>query len=60
MVVVKLVWYQIYIEYIQESNSYILKGNMSINSNEDTFKYNVEARKSKDGYYKVSLRYQCL
>lgn len=25
MVVVKLVWYQIYIEYIQESNSYILR-----------------------------------
>ena len=28
---------------------------MSILSNEDTFTYSVEANKSKDGYYKVSL-----
>ncbi len=40
---------------IEKNDSYILKGNMSIISNEDTFNYNVEASKSKDGYYKVSL-----
>ena len=40
---------------ITKSNSYILKGNMSIVSNEDTFNYNVEASKSKDDYYKVRL-----
>ncbi len=40
---------------IEKTDSYILKGNMSIMSNEDTFNYNVEASKSKDGYYKVSL-----
>ena len=40
---------------IEKTNSYILKGNMSIISNEDTFNYNVEASKSKDDYYKVSL-----
>ena len=40
---------------IDKTDSYILKGNMSIISNEDTFNYNVEASKSKDGYYKVSL-----
>ena len=40
---------------IEKNDSYILKGNMSIVSNEDTFVYNVEASKSKDDYYKVSL-----
>lgn len=40
---------------IEKNDSYILKGNMSIISNEDTFNYNVEASKSKDDYYKVSL-----
>ena len=40
---------------ITKNNSYILKGNMSIVSNEDTFIYSVEASKSKDGFYKVSL-----
>ena len=40
---------------IEKNNAYILKGNMSIISNEDTFNYNVEASKSKDDYYKVSL-----
>ena len=40
---------------IEKSSSYVLKGNMSINSNEDTFNYSVEASKSKEGYYKVSL-----
>jgi len=40
---------------ITKSNSYLLKGTMSIVSNEDTFTYMVEASKSKDDYYKVSL-----
>ena len=40
---------------IEKNDSYILKSNMSIISNEDTFNYNVEASKSKDDYYKVSL-----
>ncbi len=40
---------------IEKADNYILKGNMSIVSNEDTFTYKVEASKSKDGYYKVSL-----
>lgn len=40
---------------IEKNDAYILKGNMSILSNEDTFNYSVEASKSKDGYYKVSL-----
>ena len=42
-------------EKIQKNNSYILKGTMSIVSNEDTFTYSVTASKSKDDYYKVSL-----
>ena len=40
---------------IEKTDNYILKGNMSIVSNEDTFTYKVEASKSKEGYYKVSL-----
>lgn len=40
---------------IEKNDAYILKGNMAILSNEDTFNYSVEASKSKDGYYKVSL-----
>ena len=40
---------------IEKTDSYILKGNMAIISNEDTFNYSVEASKSKDEYYKVSL-----
>lgn len=40
---------------IEKADNYILKGNMSIVSNEDTFTYKVEASKSKEGYYKVSL-----
>ena len=35
-------------EKIEKNNSYILKGTMSIVSNEDTFTYNVTAAKSKD------------
>lgn len=40
---------------IEKADNYILRGNMSIVSNEDTFTYKVEASKSKEGYYKVSL-----
>ena len=40
---------------ILKNNSYILKGTMSIISNEDTFTYSVEASKSKEDYYKVNL-----
>lgn len=40
---------------IEKSDNYILKGNMDIVSNEDTYSYIVEASKNKDGYYKVSL-----
>ena len=40
---------------ITKNNSYILKGTMTILSNEDTFTYNVTASKSKEDYYKVSL-----
>jgi len=40
---------------IEKTNSYTLKGTMSIMSNEDTFTYDVIASKSKDDYYKISL-----
>ena len=40
---------------IENSGSYKISGNMEIVSNEDTFKYKIEASKSKDGYYKVNL-----
>ena len=40
---------------IDKIASYKLSGNMDIVSNEDTFSYKVEASKSKNGYYKVSL-----
>ena len=40
---------------IEKLDSYTLKGTMTINSNEDTFTYSVDASKSKDGFYKVSL-----
>ena len=40
---------------IEKNNSYTLKGTMTILSNEDTFSYDVEASKSKDDYYKISL-----
>ena len=40
---------------IEKADNYILRGNMSIVSNEDTFTYKVETSKSKEGYYKVSL-----
>ena len=44
-----------FIKKLENNDSYSLKGTMSITSNEDTFTYNVESNKSKDGYYKVSL-----
>lgn len=44
-----------FINKIDKVDSYVLKGNMEIISNEDTFKYDVVASKSKDGFYKVSL-----
>ena len=44
-----------FVKKLENVNSYNLKGTMSIVSNEDTFTYNVEASKSKEGYYKVSL-----
>ncbi len=44
-----------FIKKLESTDRYTLKGTMSILSNEDTFTYNVEANKSKDGYYKVSL-----
>ena len=44
-----------FIKKLENNKSYSLKGIMSIMSNEDTFTYNVDANKSKDGYYKVSL-----
>ena len=44
-----------FVKKLENIDSYNLKGTMSIVSNEDTFTYNVDASKSKDGYYKVSL-----
>ena len=44
-----------FINKIDKSDSYKINGTMDIISNEDTFSYKVEASKSKDGYYKVSL-----
>jgi len=44
-----------FVKKLENTDRYILKGTMNIVSNEDTFTYNVEASKSKDGYYKVNL-----
>ena len=44
-----------FVNKLENVKSYNLKGIMSIISNEDTFTYDVDASKSKDGYYKVSL-----
>lgn len=44
-----------FVKKIEKNDSYKLIGTMDIVSNEDTFSYKVEASKSKDGYYKVSL-----
>jgi len=44
-----------FVKKLENTDRYVLKGTMSIVSNEDTFTYDVEASKSKDDYYKVSL-----
>ena len=44
-----------FVKKLENTDRYLLKGTMSIVSNEDTFTYDVEASKSKDDYYKVSL-----
>ena len=44
-----------FVKKIENVDKYILKANMSIVSNEDTFTYDVVASKSKEDYYKVSL-----
>ena len=40
---------------VNNAKSYILKGNMEILSNEETFTYSLEANYLKDDYYKVTL-----
>ena len=40
---------------ISNAKSYVLKGNMEILSNEETFTYSLEASYLKDNYYKVTL-----
>ena len=40
---------------VNNTKSYILKGNMEILSNEETFTYSIEADYLKDNYYKVTL-----
>lgn len=40
---------------ISNAKSYVLKGNMEILSNEETFTYSLEAEHLKDNYYKVTL-----
>ncbi len=40
---------------ISNSKSYLLKGNMEILSNEETYTYSIEASFLKDDYYKVTL-----
>ena len=44
-----------FVKKLDKVDNYKLIGNMDIMSNEDTFSYKVEASKSKNGYYKVSL-----
>jgi len=44
-----------FVKKLENTDRYILKGTMNIVSNEDTFTYNVEASKSKDGYYKADF-----
>ena len=43
---------------ITNSKSYILKGNMEILSNEETFTYSIEANYLKDDYYKVTNNHE--
>ena len=40
---------------VNNAKSYIIKGNMEILSNEETFTYSIEANYLKDNYYKVTL-----
>lgn len=40
---------------VKNSKSYVLKGNMEILSNEETFTYSLEASYLKDNFYKVTL-----
>jgi len=40
---------------VNNSKSYLLKGNMEILSNEETYTYSIEASYLKDNYYKVTL-----
>jgi len=40
---------------IKNAKSYIVKGNMEILSNEETYTYSLEANYLKDNYYKVTL-----
>lgn len=40
---------------VSNSKSYLLKGNMEILSNEETYTYSIEASFLKDDYYKVTL-----
>ena len=40
---------------ISNAKSYVLKGNMEILSNEETFTYSLEAEHLKDNFYKVTL-----
>ena len=40
---------------VNNTKSYILKGNMEILSNEETFTYSIEVNYLKDNYYKVTL-----
>lgn len=40
---------------VKNSKSYVLKGNMEILSNEETFTYSLEASYLKDNFYKVNL-----
>ncbi len=46
---------QKFADSITNSKSYILKGNMEIISNEETYTYSLEASFLKDNYYKVTL-----
>lgn len=40
---------------VENSKSYVLKGNMEILSNEETFTYSIEANYLEDNFYKVTL-----
>ncbi len=44
-----------FVNTVNDSKSYVLKGTMEIYSDEDTFSYSVEANYLKDNFYKVFL-----